>query len=87
MQTIQQQEPCFAGRKKRPKKYISGDPIVSISQVTTAALKGEWIMMRGVPKHPCVIMSMTLRTVFGFIRSGLLHIAEINPSWTTVAQK
>ncbi len=34
-----------------------------------------WVMMRGVPKHPSILLSMTYRTVIGYVNGGHLYKA------------
>jgi hypothetical protein len=55
----------------RIKKFKVGRRITSLSAVKRCLDSGQWIYLggrTGRPKHPGVIMSMTLRTIEDFIQ-------------------
>ncbi len=56
------------------KKFRPGARILSLSALAKHVEFGRWIYLHGTPKHPKVLMSMTLNTLRAFLggREGLL---------------
>ena len=65
----------------RIRKYIQGDRIFDIRTVVLQINLGGWFMLRGKPKHPSILLSMTLKTVLSFVQGGHLYIARYNPEY------
>jgi hypothetical protein len=59
--------------KKR--KFKPGPPLKTLNQVWVANEKCQWLWLFGRPKHPTVLVSMTVRTVASFLRAGALRKA------------
>ena len=63
----------------RKRKYEQGVPIRTLDELQWALNTRCWFWLRGRPKHPAIIESMTLRTLLAFIRSSVLFLAkEVN---------
>jgi len=53
---------------RRPKnKYRKGPIIFGLDELVGYLKAGRWVYLRDKPKHPCFIISMTLRTIVGFL--------------------
>ena len=63
-------------RKHRVRKFAVGEPVGSMVELVERLERGEWHMLRGVPKHPSILQSMTLRTLMGFVCCRMLKKAE-----------
>jgi hypothetical protein len=61
----------------KKKKFKKGEKIRTIGALVFYINAGRWIYLRGVPKHPSIVVSMTLRTVQKFLKDGLF-LAEEN---------
>lgn len=65
--------------KPKPRKYIKGDPIRSMTVLLRRCQVGGWVFLRDKPVSGKFIMQMTIRTVLGFLQSGLVSEAVLNP--------
>ena len=66
-----------------PKKYRAGEYITTVADINYQVSSGNYIMMRcgdrgWVPKHPSVIVSMTLHTIRGMVSHKRLAVAIEN---------
>lgn len=59
-------------------KYKQGDTIRSIYTLLDELNADRYVYLREIPKHPSVIISMTLRTIQIFLRGGSLKYALLN---------
>ena len=62
-------------KKITPKKFSKGRQVDSISEYAELIERGEWTMLRGIPKSPEFVKNMTLRTLMAFVTSGSVHRA------------
>lgn len=69
----------------RERKFIPGRFLRTMEAVSRALDAGRWICLRGVPKHPGVMQSMTWRTLRLFAQRGSLRLAQKWPSRRTAS--
>lgn len=62
----------------RPKKFRPGETIRSWEFLAGHLRSGGWIYLRGRPKHPSVLRSMTYITIERFLYGGGLRYAVPN---------
>ena len=62
----------------RKRKYRQGDIIRTLAELEKELNAGRYVYLRDVPKHPSVIISMTLRTIQIFLRGDSLRYALLN---------
>lgn len=55
--------------------FKPGRPIRSIGEFIRCHEKREWVWLFNRPKHPSIIVNMSVLTVLGFIRNGALKKA------------
>lgn len=53
-------------------KYRQGGVIKTLAGLERELLANRYVYLRNVPKHPSIIMSMTLRTIYIFLNGGSL---------------
>jgi hypothetical protein len=63
--------------KARPRKFTPDNlPLTYTDDVAMCIRSGQWIYLRGVPKHPSIFANMTFRTIASFIDRRMLFIAK-----------
>ena len=72
--TLKPQRPNGWGKRK----FRKGEPIKSIIDLIMRLGDGDWVYLHGQPKHPSILMNMSLTTLIGFCRYGGVHVAEKN---------
>lgn len=60
----------------KPRKFRQGWRVVFLEEVVHAFHKRQWLWLHGRPRHPSVIVSMTVKTVEDMIRRGQLYYAD-----------
>ena len=63
----------------KPRKYLKGDPIRSMTVLLRRCQVGGWVFLRDRPVSGKFIMQMTIRTVLGFLHGGYIAEAILNP--------
>ena len=58
-----------------PKVFRKEESIPNIEDLLTELKAGNWVYLHKVPKHPSIILNMTLGTVRGFLHKGLISYA------------
>jgi hypothetical protein len=64
--------------KRGKRKYRKGEQIKSIIDLIMRLGAGDWVYLHGQPKHPSILMNMSLNTLIGFCRYGAVFVAEMN---------
>lgn len=70
--------PAKSWRTKRKAKFRQGETIDSFGTLVSLLDSGRWIYWNHKPLHPGWIRGMTLETLRGAIRRGILRVALKN---------
>lgn len=63
----------------KQRKYLEGQRVQSMTEVLLAIDRGEYLMVRGKPTHPAVVVNYSVATLRGFVENGYVNLATINP--------
>jgi hypothetical protein len=59
----------------RKKKFRPGRQLRTLNELWRASEANQWLYLHETPKHPTILVSMTIRTVAGFLRAGAIKKA------------
>lgn len=67
--------PLIPRRWPYRRKFVKGPALNTTSSLLFVLERGEWVYLRDTPKHPSVIKNMSLSTLEGMVRAGVLYYA------------
>jgi len=59
-------------------KFRPGRTLKTLNQVWEANLRRQWLYLHARPKHPSVLVNMSMVTIAGFLRAGSIKVAVEN---------
>lgn len=65
----------------KPKKFVTGSKITDIHTAIDHLLAGKYLIVRGKPMHPRVLMNWSVATLRGAATYGTIYEAQPNPSY------
>lgn len=65
----------------RPRKFIKGAAFQTISGLAFWLESGRWVYWGPNPKHPAVLMNMSLRVLMNTVAHRFIFRAIKNPAW------
>lgn len=57
------------------RKFKRGGTIHTMSALLYELQHGKWVYLHGTPKHPSILKNMSLSTLEGMVRAGVLYYA------------
>ena len=63
------------------RKFKPGKVLESLQEVQDCFERLQWIYLRGMPKHPSIVINMSFGTVQRYLKWKMLTAAELNPDW------
>jgi hypothetical protein len=63
------------------RKFSYGPRVETLHEVIDAARRGKWLYVGSVPKHPSIVVNMSLTTVAGMIERKALRHTVRDPSF------
>lgn len=70
-----------AARKPRPRKYLKGDTITTIGDLTATLNWERYVFLWDKPKHPGWILSMQYRNILYLLGRSAFRFAIKNPDY------